>query len=37
MIYGMSNEDFKKLANLKGDKQLFKFAEGKPRTKANIT
>ncbi|NDB61332.1 hypothetical protein EB001_23275, partial [bacterium] len=37
MIYAMSSEDFKKLANLKGDKQLFKFAEGKPRTKANIT
>ncbi|NDB83716.1 MAG: hypothetical protein EB127_13475, partial [Alphaproteobacteria bacterium] len=37
MIYGMSNEDFKKLANQKKDKQLFEFAKGKPRTKANIT
>jgi hypothetical protein len=37
MIYGMSSEDFSKLANLKGDKQLFTFAKGKPRTKANIT
>ena len=37
MIYGMSSEDFKKLANQKGDKQMFTFAKGKPRTKANIT
>jgi len=41
-IASLSNEDFKALANLKGDKQLFKFAKdpktGKelPRTKANI-
>ncbi len=37
MIYGMSNEDFSKLANLKGDKALLKFQKGKPKTKANIT
>jgi TP901 family phage tail tape measure protein len=41
-IAGLSNEDFAKLANLKGDKQLFTFAKDKkgkelPRTKANIT
>ena len=37
MIMGMSSEDFSKLANLKGDKAIFKFAEGKPKTKSNIT
>lgn len=37
MIMGMSAEDFDKLANLKGNKAIFKFEKGKPRTKANIT
>ena len=36
MISGMSSEDFKELANLKGDKAIFKFKKGKPRTKSNI-
>ena len=36
MIMGMSSEDFKELANLKGKKAIFKFKKGKPRTKANI-
>jgi hypothetical protein len=36
MIASMSSEDFKKLANLKGDKAVFEFEKGKPRTKANI-
>ena len=41
MIAGMSSQDFKELANLKGDKAIFKFKKDKngkalPRTKANI-
>ena len=41
MIAGMSSEDFKELANLKGNKAIFKFKKDKngkalPRTKANI-
>jgi hypothetical protein len=36
MIAGMSSEDFKDLANLKGEKAIFKFKKGKPRTKSNI-
>jgi TP901 family phage tail tape measure protein len=37
MIASMSSEDFTKLANLKGNKAIFKFEKGKPKTKANIT
>ena len=41
MIASMSSEDFKELANLKGNKAIFKFKKDKngkalPRTKANI-
>ncbi len=36
MIAGMSSEDFKKLANLKGKKAIFEFEKGKPKTKSNI-
>ena len=36
MIASMSSEDFTKLANLKGNKAIFKFEKGKPKTKANI-
>jgi TP901 family phage tail tape measure protein len=36
-VASMSAEDFSKVANLKGDKALFKFQDGKPKTKANIT
>ena len=36
MIASMSSEDFTKLANLKGNKAVFKFEKGKPKTKANI-
>ena len=36
VINGMSAEDFKELSKLTGDKAVFKFKKGKPRTKANI-
>jgi TP901 family phage tail tape measure protein len=36
-VASMSAEDFNKIANLKGDKALFNFQDGKPKTKANIT
>lgn len=36
-IASMSNEDFAKVAALKGKKALFTFESGKPRIKANIT
>ncbi len=36
-VASMSAEDFNKVANLKGNKALFEFQKGKPKTKANIT
>ncbi len=36
MIKGMSAEDFKDIANLKGKEAIFNFKKGKPKTKANI-